>query len=159
MKLSAFMTLLGLSLLSSAARAQTVSVQIMTDAPSPSPFISDYPLGQTSLSADVYGPTFLISVTHDLTAPAALSFSLSGGQPDYTLFWTVVGSGTNHSFGVKLGADVTGVTGSASNVYYRDDGTLQLLPTNATRYRIGVRASPTVTADLNTQVTLTLTTN
>lgn len=159
MKLNACAALMGLSLLSAAARAQTVGVQIMTDAPSPSAFGSAYPLGQTSISKDVYGPAFLISVTHNLTAPATLSFSLSGGQADYTLFWMVLGSETSRSFGVKLGADVTGAAGTASNVFYRDDGTLQPLPANATRYRIGVRASPTATADLSTQVILTVTAN
>ncbi|GGK29729.1 hypothetical protein GCM10008955_24430 [Deinococcus malanensis] len=146
-------------LLLSCASAQTVSVQILTDASLPADFGVNYPLGQTRNDAYVYGANFIIGVSYDLPSSSSLTLSLSGSQANYFLAWTVAGSGIDQAMGTALGTAVSGVSGSQSNVYYRQDGTLHLLAGEATRYRIGARATPAATADLNTVITLTLTSN
>lgn len=148
-----------LMLLLSAASAQTVSVQVLTDAAVPADFGTTYLIGQTRNDAYVYGPSFTIGVSYSLPTSATLTFNLSGSQANYLLAWTVSGSGVDNSFSVALGAAVSAVSGSQSNVYYRNDGSLQLLAGDATRYKIGVRVTPSATQDLNTLITLTVTAN
>ena len=150
--------LLLLSLITS-ARAQTVSVQLLTDATTPISFGASYPLGQTRNDSYTYGSSFIIGLSYSFPVSTTLTFNLSGAQADYLLAWTVLGSGIENAFTAALGAPASGIVGAQSNVYYRNDGTVQPFSGNATRYKIGVRATPAATQDLNTTVTLTITSN
>jgi hypothetical protein len=147
-----------LAALAAIALAQpSVSVQIMTDATVPVDFGTNYPLGQLDNLSYAYGANFIIQVSYSGLDGSSLSLALSGSQPNYQLAWRVAGTSENNAFGVALGADVSGLSGSASDQYYRNDGTLRLLSTEATRYRIGARSTPAASEDLLVQVTLTAT--
>ena len=145
--------------LAAPASAQTVSVQLLTDAMTPTSFGVSYPLGQTRNDSYTYGSSFIIGLSYSFPVSTTLTFNLSGAQVDYQLAWTVVGSGIENGFTAALGAPASGIVGVQSNVYYRNDGTVQSLSGNATRYKIGVRSTPAATRDLNTTVNLTVTSN
>lgn len=142
---------------SSLGLAQSISVQIMTDGAVPADFGTSYSLGALDNLSYRYGPNFIVRVSYSNLSGEALSISLSGGQPNYTLAWRVDGTGDNNAFTVSLGADVTGLSGSASDQYYRNDGTLRILSSDATRYRLGAKSTPQAGDDLLVQVTLTAT--
>jgi hypothetical protein len=146
-----------LALLPGIALAQgTISVRIMTDAPTPADFGTAYPLGQLNNANFVYGPNFIIELSYTDLSSGSIGLSLSGSQPAFELAWQVAGTSENNAFTVGLGADVSNLSGSGSG-YYRDDGTVQALSTLATRYRIGARSTPAAADDLLLQVTLTAT--
>jgi hypothetical protein len=153
-----FLLLLLLLALSPAGLGQsTVTVRIMTDSPLPADFGTSYSLGQLGNTTFTYGPNFIIEVSYDLASATSVSLALEGVQADYELAWRVDGTTDNRSLGAALGTDVPDLTGSASGLYYRNDGTLRTLSTEATRYRIGARSTPAAVADLQVQVTLTVT--
>lgn len=152
-------TLIALLLLMVAATgaAQTVTVQIVTDEAVPADFGSTYGLGQLNNTAYVFGPNFLIRVSYSDLTGQSLSFALAGGQQDYRLAWRVAGTTQVNPMGESLGLAVANLSGSSSGVYYRDDGTLVLLGSDATRFQLGAQATPAAIADLSAPVTLTAT--
>lgn len=145
--------------LAGTASAQTVSLQLLTDATIPAAFGSSYPLGQTRTDGYVYGSSFLIGLSYNLPVSSSLTITVSGTQANYLLAWTVATSGVDNAFSGALGSPVAGAVGTQSNVYYRNDGTIQTLAANATRYKIGARATADAIQDLSTPVTITVTSN
>ena len=138
--------------------AQTVTVQLVTDEPTPQDFSEAEDLGSLTNGSYSYSSKFLIKVSYDLSLLTFLSFSLSGSQADYDLVWRADG-GINQPFINNLGASVFSLLGSANNRYYKNTGFLVSNPANATSYEIGVLASPNVAEDLNVLITLTVTVN
>lgn len=134
----------------------TVSVRIMTDALTPADFGTAYELGQLNNDTFTYGPNFIIELSYSDLSSDSINLSLTGKQAGYELAWRVPETGENNAFSVSLGADVSGLSGSGSG-YYRNDGTVQGLPVNATRYRLGARSTPAAAEDLLLQITLTAT--
>ncbi|GEM44757.1 hypothetical protein [Deinococcus cellulosilyticus] len=141
------------------ASAQTVSVQLLTDEPTPSVLGSSYTMGQSSRAGYVYGPRFLIRVSYSDAVSQTLSLSLSGTQSGYELVWQADGDGIPRSFNTQLGPDVTGISGTAADLYYRNDGTLHSFSSQATRYQVGVKALPSAAVDLHTNLVVTVTLN
>ncbi|GGJ28410.1 hypothetical protein GCM10008938_13080 [Deinococcus roseus] len=141
------------------AQAQAITVQLMTDEPTPHVLNADYQMGQTNIYTFVYGPRFLVKVSYGGADNLSLSLVVSGGQPDYDLVWQADGDGAPRTFDVQLGPSATGLSGTASDLYYRNDGTLQAFSGQATRYQIGVRATRNASVDLETDVVLTVTLN
>lgn len=139
-----------------AAGQASVSVRIMTDALSPADFGTAYSLGQLNNDTYTYGPNFIIELSYSDLSSDSINLSLTGNQSGYKLAWQVPDTGENNAFTVSLGADVSGLSGSGSG-YYRNDGTIQGLSIDATRYRIGARSTPAAAEDLLLQVTLTAT--
>lgn len=135
----------------------SVSVQIMTDELNPADFGGVYSLGRLSNEFYTYGLNFIIQVSYSGLTSASLGLALTGSQDGYQLVWRVAGTSDNMLFGQSLGADVIGLTGSDSGLYYRSDGTLQVLSVDATRYRIGAKSTPAASQDLQASVTLTAT--
>lgn len=136
----------------------SLSVQIVTDSAVPNDFGTFYPLGQLRNDSYVYGSEFLIRISYS-DVSGSLSLAFSGGQANYLLAWRVAGTTDNNPFTSNLGADVSGLSGSSSDLYYRHDGTLQLLSSEATRYRIGARSTASASQDLSLFITLTATVN
>ncbi|MEX2541273.1 MAG: hypothetical protein WD314_05670 [Trueperaceae bacterium] len=136
----------------------SVSVQIMTDSPTPEDFGSGYSLGQLSNNFYTYGTNFIIRVSYSDLSSNSLSLALSGFQPDYLLAWRVAGTSDDNDFESNLGADVSALSGSDSG-YYRNDGTLREQSSEATRYRVGARSTMAASEDLLLQVTLSATLN
>jgi hypothetical protein len=134
----------------------TVEVRYMTDSAIPEDFGTDYPLGQLVNGSFSYGSKFIIEVSYTNLSTSSISVGLSGSQPDYLLAWRADDSTEDNGFEVDLGADVVGLSGDGSG-YYRQDGTLQLLATDATRYRIGASSTTKASIDLSQEVTLTVT--
>lgn len=141
------------------ASAQTVSVQLMTDEQTPSVLGSSYSMGQSNKAGYVYGPRFLIRVSYSDADHQILSLSLGGNQPGYELVWQADGDGVARSFSTQLGPDVTGLSGSGSDLYYRNDGTLSTFSSQATRYQVGVKALPSAAVDLHVDLVVTVTLN
>jgi hypothetical protein len=148
---------LWVAMLTSFALAQTVSVQIMTDAPVPADFGTLYSLGQLNNASYTYGPNFIIQVSYSDASNHSLSLALSGSQANYELAWREAGTALDNAFANSLGAGVVGLSGSGSGLFYRSDGTLQSLSVSGTRYQMGARATPSASADLSTPITLTAT--
>lgn len=148
---------LWVAMLASLALAQTASVQIMTDAPTPADFGTFYSLGQLNNTSYTYGPNFIIQISYTGANNHSLSLALSGSQANYELAWHEAGTALDNAFATSLGAGVVGLSGSGSSLYYRSDGSLQSLPENGTRYQMGARATPSASVDLSTPITLTAT--
>lgn len=137
--------------------AQTLEVQLVTDALIPQVLSSNYPMGQTSTHHFVYGPSFLVKVSFQNAENHTFNLMLSGSQPDYELVWQADGDLIPRTFAVQMGPGVAGLSGSGTDLYYRNDGTLQPFPGQATRYQIGVRTTRDASVDLQTEVVLTVT--
>lgn len=149
----ALLALLSLSL----GVAQSVTVQLMTDASLPADLGSTYSLGQLNNVAFTYGPNVVIKISYTNLNNHSLSLSFSGNQPNYEFAWRENGSSLDQTFGSSLGMSVGGLSNSDTNLYYRSDGTLHSLSVNATRYQVGARSTPAASVDLNAPVTLTAT--